>query len=551
MRKRDQVKKKIENTVGKILGNKERNDVIKYSFETSLKVLKESSDFNPILKSAVGGICASLEIIHQKTKNKVKMTEMTRDLAAKGQELDSLNGQGNSSEVEDQIGILARKLDSIDVKLREKLEHSPMQRALQADHDAQDIENYCQELQAAYEECRTQILFKVERDTTKILKTLMINKLEYSVLAFHNVASMNRSQCTEGTRVEILNDIMKWAEDCSSDTLLGYWMCGMAGTGKSTIAKSLCLKLEEKELLAGSFFCSRQVLECRRDSKIIPTIAYQLAQYSCTFAQELSSALEHDQDLAQKEPSIQVEKLLIQPWKTVIKAKKFQGSSPVVVIDALDECENISRVLKVIVTAIQQKKMEGLKFFFTSRPEGNISDHLNTESKTSVNKKPHVHTFYLHNVEESLVQDDIQKFLREQLQPFLITERQLQILVQQSGKLFIYAATTAKYVTNAHGFEKKRLQNVLNLGNAPNKMQTERIDELYGEILENSCNQWYTLVKQTAKFMHFMLLFKIIYLLGKGAIAVHGKVCVELNLINFQCGMYIHVVATHYDLHQK
>ncbi|THU84506.1 hypothetical protein K435DRAFT_687360 [Dendrothele bispora CBS 962.96] len=310
-----------------------------------------------------------------------------------------------------------------------------------------------------------------------------MNKLEYSVLAFHNAASMNRSHCTEGTRVEILNDIIKWAEDCSSDTLLGYWMCGMAGTGKSTIAKSLCLKLEEKELLAGSFFCSRQVLSCREDSKIIPTIAYQLAHYSCTFAQELKGALEYDQDLAWKEPSIQVEKLLVQPWRTVIMANKFQGCSPVIVIDALDECENISRVLKAIVPAIQQRKMQGLKVFFTSRPEGNISDHLHTESKTSGNKRPHVQNFYLHNVEESLVQDDIKKFLREQLQP-LITEQELQTLVQHSGKLFIYAATTAKYVNNAHGFEKERLQNVLQLANNSNKMQTERVDELYGEILK-------------------------------------------------------------------
>ncbi|THV02319.1 hypothetical protein K435DRAFT_792678 [Dendrothele bispora CBS 962.96] len=354
MRKCDQVKRKIGNTVGKILGNKERNDV-KDSLETSLKILKEISDINPILKSAVDG-------------------------------------------------------------------------------------------------------------TSEIIHILTINKLEYSVLAFHNAASMNRSQCTEGTRIEILNDIMKWAEDCSSDTLLGYWMYGMAGTGKSTIAKSLCLKLEEKELLAGSFFCSRQ--------------------YSCKFAQELQGALEHDQDLAQKEPSIQVEKLLIQPWKAAIKGNWFQGHSAVVVIDALDECENISRVLKAIVPAIQQKKMQGLKFFFTSRPEGNISDHLHSKDKTDDNKKPYIQNLYLHNVEESLVQDDIKKFLREQLQPLLITEQELQTLVQHSGRLFIYAATTAKYITNAHGFEKERLKDVLQLANVSNKMQTERIDELYDEILK-------------------------------------------------------------------
>ncbi|THU87781.1 hypothetical protein K435DRAFT_609924, partial [Dendrothele bispora CBS 962.96] len=116
------------------------------------------------------------------------------------------------------------------------------------------------------------------------------------------------------------------------------WMCGMAGTGKSTIAKSLCLMLEEQQLLAGSFFCSRQIPECREYHHIIPTIAYQLAYYSCTFGETLEKVLEEDQSIALKEPSFQVKKLLIQPWGAVMKTGRFEGHVPVIVIDALDEC---------------------------------------------------------------------------------------------------------------------------------------------------------------------------------------------------------------------
>ncbi|KIK59415.1 hypothetical protein GYMLUDRAFT_111311, partial [Collybiopsis luxurians FD-317 M1] len=78
--------------------------------------------------------------------------------------------------------------------------------------------------------------------------------------------------CMEGTRKEILAGIEKWASD--SDTPLGYWICGMAGTGKSTIAKSMCLRLEDQHVLAGSFFCSQQIPECRDYHFIIPTLAY-------------------------------------------------------------------------------------------------------------------------------------------------------------------------------------------------------------------------------------------------------------------------------------
>ncbi|THV00058.1 hypothetical protein K435DRAFT_611452, partial [Dendrothele bispora CBS 962.96] len=174
--------------------------------------------------------------------------------------------------------------------------------------------------------------------------------------------------CTYGTRIAILTEIMKWAQNSSPNASLGYWMCGMAGTGKSTIAKSLCLMLEEQQLLAGSFFCSQQIPECREYHHIIPTIAYQLAYYSCTFEETLEKVLGEDQNIALKEPSIQVKKLLIQPWEAAVKTKRFEGCLPVIVIDALDECENISEVLKAIVPAIQDGQLSGLKFFFTSRP---------------------------------------------------------------------------------------------------------------------------------------------------------------------------------------
>ncbi|THU76147.1 WD40 repeat-like protein, partial [Dendrothele bispora CBS 962.96] len=460
-----------------------RNDVVLESLETLLKVLKECSDFNPILKSAVGGVCASIEIIHQKTKNREDIVKMTADLTARAQELDNLKDQGNSSEVKHHFEKLARKLESINNQLKKKLGHSTLHRALQAGHDAQEIKSYYQELQAAYDQCKTGVLFKIERDTTRILKTVIMSKLKNSEQAPHDVGP-NKIPCLDGTRVTILKDIMKWAQDPSLNASSGYWMCGAAGTGKSTIAKSLCLMLEEKQLLAGSFFCSRQIQECREYHHIIPTIAYQLAYYSHTFRETLERILEQHQNVALKEPSIQVKELLIQPWEVVMKTKRFEGCSPVIVIDALDECENISEVLKAMVPAIQNRQMAGLKFFFTSRPSNNVSSCLEIGSKDSNSEKMHMENFYLHNVEKSQVQDDIKKFLQCQLQNIQITKEQIQTLVNSSGKLFIYAATTAKYITNVGGYEKQRLHNVLSLTQGPHAMHVEGIDILYNQILE-------------------------------------------------------------------
>ncbi|THU86869.1 WD40 repeat-like protein [Dendrothele bispora CBS 962.96] len=440
MGKRDKLKNTVKNTVDKMFGNKERNDIIKDSLETFLKILKESSDFNPILKSAVGGVCASLEILNKKTKNQKDMIQMTAELAAKAQELASLKGQGNSSEVKHHFEELAGKLDSINRKLRKKLDHSALHRTVQADRDTQEIEGYCQELQTAYDQCKTQILFKIERDTTKILKTLIMRELQSSKQAPHDVGP-DKTPCTDGTRVAILNEIMDWVQDSSSNASLGYWMCGMAGTGKSTIAKSLCLMLEEQQLLAGSFFCSRQIPECREYHHIIPTIAYQLAYYSCTFGKTLEKVLEEDQNIALKEPSFQVKKLLIQPWEAVKKTGRFEGHT-----------------------------------------WKNVSSHLEIDSQVANSGK--VKIFYLHNVEKNLVQDDIKKFLQDELQN--VTDEQIQILVNSSGKLFIYAATIVKYVTGTDVYGQKRLNDVLKLAQDPHAMDYQGIDQLYKEILKKT-----------------------------------------------------------------
>ncbi|KIK59416.1 hypothetical protein GYMLUDRAFT_169465, partial [Collybiopsis luxurians FD-317 M1] len=161
----------------------------------------------------------------------------------------------------------------------------------------------------------------------------------YSVQALHDFdlgTQKKRNPCAEGTRVQILADIEKWA--LSSDTPLGYWICGMAGTGKSTIAKSMCLRLEDKHLLAGSFFCSRQIPECRDYRLIIPTLAYQLGQYSREFDEHLKKLLNEDPDIVTKGPKVQVAKLLVKPWVECIQTEGLQLCRAVLVLDALDEC---------------------------------------------------------------------------------------------------------------------------------------------------------------------------------------------------------------------
>ena len=111
---------------------------------------------------------------------------------------------------------------------------------------------------------------------------------------------LKREVCTDGTRVKILDDITKWANDRSLASPHVFWLTGQAGSGKTTIAYTIAKQFEEDgnvnqhTVLGGNFFCSRQFQETQAQTRIIPTIAYQLAHKCASYANALHSADKFD-----------------------------------------------------------------------------------------------------------------------------------------------------------------------------------------------------------------------------------------------------------------
>ena len=58
---------------------------------------------------------------------------------------------------------------------------------------------------------------------------------------------LKREVCTDGTRVKILEDITKWANDRSLVSLRVFWLTGQAGFGKTTIAYTIAKRFEEDD----------------------------------------------------------------------------------------------------------------------------------------------------------------------------------------------------------------------------------------------------------------------------------------------------------------
>ena len=84
--------------------------------------------------------------------------------------------------------------------------------------------------------------------------------------------SGNRQRCLRGTRVDILLQLEHWVKDGQDHRV--FWLNGLAGTGKSTIAQTFAEISFADGNLGASFFCSQDSEARSNLQSIFPTLAF-------------------------------------------------------------------------------------------------------------------------------------------------------------------------------------------------------------------------------------------------------------------------------------
>ena len=268
--------------------------------------------------------------------------------------------------------------------------------------------------------------------------------------------NIGRRGCTAETREKIIQDLKDWAENKGGAKI--YWMNGMAGTGKTTIGYSLCEWLAQAGKLGGNFFCSRADPECRNVNNIVPTLAFQLSQSSPAYRSALCKVLKEDPQASKLDVRWKFQKLIEGPILAVKEATVLENI--VIVIDALDECDDDEAFRLFLTILLKLAPDLPFKFFLTSRPEPIIRQKmLEPGHSRSV--------LHLHDIEQSVVEADIKKYLADALHSMspLPSSDQVEQLAKRAGRLFIYAATAVRYIRPARaGVDSAaRLKRVLGL----------------------------------------------------------------------------------------
>ena len=295
----------------------------------------------------------------------------------------------------------------------------------------------------------------------------------------------NRRGCLKGTRDTVLNEIESWAKDFDQSPV--FWLNGLAGTGKSTIAQTIAERLFAEGSLGASFFCSRDFKDRSDLHSIFPTLAFQLAHKYPDIRSYLVPLLRSNPDIVHESLSNQMQKLIAEPLQKT-------GISTVIVVDALDECkddEPSSAILSVLGRFVEE--MSEVKFFITGRPEPRIKTGFRLPlliDSTDV--------FVLHDVEPSLVEKDIRIFFKHELSELaqrrqlegLPNDEHLDLLCRRAAGLFVYAVATVKFLDSSIHLPEHRLDVILKLpeSTAPEgKTRFDHrttLDSLYASILQ-------------------------------------------------------------------
>ena len=297
--------------------------------------------------------------------------------------------------------------------------------------------------------------------------------------------------CHQGTRVSILNHITTWANDITSETI--FWVYGPAGTGKSTITRSLAHSLANNGQLGASYFFKRGEEDRNGTAKFFPTIANQLITTIPMFKTYLRQSLEKlgKAKIEKKALEEQFKTLLLTPLSRMLPDKSGILTR-VIVIDALDECEqdnHISRLLSLF-SQLQELNTVCLRVFLTSRSANPIVDAFGDLRNNGATYC----SLALHEEFYDETKADISSFLKAQFATIKAKRKitkdpwpdpkdlvRLVTLASQPSPLFIYAATLCRFVGDETGRKRPTKQLELWLKECDNN--ASQLNQIYVPIL--------------------------------------------------------------------
>lgn len=184
----------------------------------------------------------------------------------------------------------------------------------------------------------------------------------------------SRPQCLDGTRKDLLYSLIHGLTAPSPETNV-FWLYGLAGSGKSTIATTIADQLRDHAELGAFLFFDRNSPAQSGPNGVIRTLAYQMALSNNILRDAICDAIERDPQLTTRTLNSQFNDLILAPLRSCSSRIK----RPVIcVLDAFDECGDAQsrRTLLGLLAEHLPLLPQHFRFLITSRPELDLRSTL-------------------------------------------------------------------------------------------------------------------------------------------------------------------------------
>lgn len=306
----------------------------------------------------------------------------------------------------------------------------------------------------------------------------------------------NRPKCHEGTQIDARSRIKAWVEDPQAPILL--WLHAPAGTGKSTLARTLVDDLSKDGNLAAGYFFRRGDVDRNSISRVFPTIATQLLKTLPPF----EPLLRKSTNASSSETILSLS--LDEQFKMLLKTP-LSGMPPVsqdkpamaIIIEGLDECNertSLSQLRRLLSLLASLKAVKCLRLcvLITSKKAFSIPRAFENVKEKG---QPYCE-IALHEEYKVQMTAEIRQYLTSefgaikqrkgiQVDPWP-TPKDFELLFSEAttdSPLFIYASTLIRFVDQTKlGCEPTaQLQNWID----GCKRKESRLDEMYTQILSD------------------------------------------------------------------
>lgn len=239
--------------------------------------------------------------------------------------------------------------------------------------------------------------------------------------------------CLPHTRVSIIKEITDWIHEPNSDGVARiFWLYGVAGSGKSAIARTIGEQFDGIDRLGCFFFFVKEESLARPVNRLFSTISRNIADLVPEWRQALSATLKKGSKAMRTTSSIsaQFNRFILQPARKINATRRI-----VVVIDALDEAGDASSRRDLLSLLKRFGELPAcFRILVTSRPERDIQAVLGIQ--------PFVQSKDMSSIKPTATHNDIRSFIREQLPK--MNWYQIEELTQKAEGLFEWAAIACR-----------------------------------------------------------------------------------------------------------